>query len=359
MNRQGHQQIPSRLHRMSRPHTVRNLTLAFLGGCLMTYLCMHLKTRLDSSRLGRKGLTLPEQQPVEDASLPASLGLSPMALSQQTGSAAAAPDRLIVAVRHGEVWTRVSCALRACLRDLLARTCRGTWIAHVHVLRGPSDYCTVELSFAHPTRVEAARLASNASHTCARYSGRLIGTSHHKLQASMTGCSPAACSGCRAGHLLAGRAPVGHPARGVPQCRPQGHPGRAAQDPGEQGERGHGLPAVHCRLLRSPARQHRLHPRPQVRCGSCRAPCRASCQAWGTAGVDVGKQALMASTHSAWLRRCAAFAHQQHLRGSPMQSLLLCQLAGHWPRKAVLARRVLTCSQPRSRMPAQRMLTRW
>ena len=88
---------------MSRPHTVRNLALAFLGGCLMTYLCMRLKGRLDSSKLGRKDLGLPEQPPVGGASLHASLGLSPMALSQQTGSATAAPDRLIVAVRHHEV----------------------------------------------------------------------------------------------------------------------------------------------------------------------------------------------------------------------------------------------------------------
>ena len=88
---------------MSRPHSVRNFTLAFLGGCLMTYLCMRLKSRLDSSRLSRKELGMSEQQPVDDVSLPASLGLSPMALSLQTGSATATPDRLIVAVRHAEV----------------------------------------------------------------------------------------------------------------------------------------------------------------------------------------------------------------------------------------------------------------
>ena len=92
---------------MSRPHIVRNYTLAFLGGCLMTYLCMRLKSKLDSSRLGRKDLGLPEQQP-SDVGLPASLGLSPMALSMQTDSATATPDRLIVAVRHGEVWTQAT-----------------------------------------------------------------------------------------------------------------------------------------------------------------------------------------------------------------------------------------------------------
>ena len=63
------------------------LPLPFWGGCLMTYLCMRLKSRLDSSRLSRKELGMSEQQPVDDVSLPASLGLSPMALSLQTGSA--------------------------------------------------------------------------------------------------------------------------------------------------------------------------------------------------------------------------------------------------------------------------------
>lgn len=92
---------------MSRPHSVRNFALAFLSGCLMTYLCMRLKSKLDRKLLSRKDLGLPELQPA-DVSLPASLGLSPMALSMQTGSATVAPDRLIVAVRHGEVWKQLS-----------------------------------------------------------------------------------------------------------------------------------------------------------------------------------------------------------------------------------------------------------
>lgn len=218
-----------------------------------------------------------EQQPVDDVSLPASLGLSPMALSLQTGSATATPDRLIVAVRHAEVQAQqMFSTLSPPSQGLLSRQ-KARPIGMTARTTGPSCNALQPSKYEVSQCTLARMRISDAK--CARWLQKNLDKALNVASKTCPGCMP--CLGTRhdlfrllaAGHLLAGRVPVRHPPRGLPQRRPQGHAGRAAQDPGEQGERGDGLPAVHRGLLRPPARQHRVHPRPQVRSWGCQATC--------------------------------------------------------------------------------------
>ena len=89
---------------MSRPQCVRGFGVAFLAGCLLTFLCMRASRKFEaSSRINLRAGMMGHDALLEGAALPSALGLSPMALIKQTGSATATPDKLIVAVRHNEV----------------------------------------------------------------------------------------------------------------------------------------------------------------------------------------------------------------------------------------------------------------
>ena len=93
-----------------RPQHYQHMALSFVAGGLLTYLCIWLLCNA-GARLGflsspalPAGLpALPCRRDYQRAALPHSIGLSPMALGNQTQDAHATPDRLIVAARHSEV----------------------------------------------------------------------------------------------------------------------------------------------------------------------------------------------------------------------------------------------------------------
>lgn len=100
-----------------RARDFQHMALSFVAGGLLTYMCVGLMGQAGT----RLGFISDRVLPAELATaplcsddrtvLPPSLGLSPMALGTQTHDAHAAPERLIVAVRHAEVCMhiRLSC----------------------------------------------------------------------------------------------------------------------------------------------------------------------------------------------------------------------------------------------------------
>ena len=97
-----------------RPRHFQHIALSFVAGGFLTYLCICFMCAT-GTRLGfLSSPALPTATPAEPCTkdqrtaLPSSIGLSPLALGNQTQDVHTAPDRLIVAARHSEVGEPIS-----------------------------------------------------------------------------------------------------------------------------------------------------------------------------------------------------------------------------------------------------------
>ena len=240
---------------MTKASQVKGFGTAFFAGCLLTWLCMTLLRRfegssrdlLQSSSMGGR---------FERLGPPERLGLSPLAAQAEPGAGNATLEKLIVAVRHREA-SSVQMVLMGCFCSVGVPTAHrripaGRRLLH-HVRQIAEGVCAFELPRTLPgwmctcqtSRMWSTRMQIQRTRTVRL--GRLCTVC--LLHAAECTCRMMKMpAGACIYTLLLAYSPAACPETArLPQQLPARR--RAARHRDEQGHGGHGVPAVHHRLL--------------------------------------------------------------------------------------------------------------